>query len=155
MIRVRTAVGETEEKETGENIEQGTLEGATISAANIDYTVNMFFQTSMDELSYGGERLQPLLFQDDISRLSTSVRGAQTGNTRMESEMETKLLDFNLDKSCVIVMGSRKQQKEVEGQLEQTPPHFVARKWLMFKWRNIWEICCVQLACLKVYMPQL
>ena len=70
----------------------------------------MFFQSSMDELSYGGERLQPLLFQDDISRLSTSVRGAQTGNTRME----TKLLDFNLDKSCVIVMGSRKQQKEVQ-----------------------------------------
>ena len=95
-----TAVGQTEEKETGENIGQGTLEGANISAANIDYTVNMFFQTSMDELSYGGERLQPLLFQDNISRLSTSVREAQTGNTWMESLMETKLLDFNLDKSC-------------------------------------------------------
>ena len=120
-IRVRTAVGESEEKETGENIGQGTLEGATISAANIDYTVNMFFQSSMDELSYGGERIQPLLFQDDISRLSTSVRGAQTGNTRMESVMETKLLDFNLEKSCVIVMGSRKQQKEIKEQLEQTP----------------------------------
>ena len=42
-IRFRTAVGQTEEKETGENIGQGTLEGANISAANIDYTVNMFF----------------------------------------------------------------------------------------------------------------
>ena len=82
----------------------------------------------MDELSYGGERLQPLLFQDDISRLSTSVRGAQTGNTRMESVMETKLLDFNLDKSCVIVMGSRKQKTEVEGQLEQNPLTLCGKK---------------------------
>ena len=72
-IKVRTAVGDSEEKVTGENIGQGTLEGANISAANIDYSVNMFFKSSMDELSYGSEQLQPLLFQDDISRLSTSV----------------------------------------------------------------------------------
>ena len=120
-IRVRTAVGETEEKETGENIGQGTLEGANISAANIDYTVNMFFKTSIDELSYGGEQLQPLLFQDDISRLATSVWGAQSGNNKMESVMETKLLDFNLDKSCVIVMGSRLKKAEINEQLRENP----------------------------------
>ena len=95
-IRVRTAVGETDEIETGENIGQGTLEGANISAANVDYTVNMFFKTSLDELSYGENKLQPLLFQDDISRLATSVRGAQVGNNKMETVMETKLPDFNL-----------------------------------------------------------
>ena len=120
-IRVRTAVGETEEKETGENIGQGTLEGANISAANIDYTVNMFFKTSIDELSYGGEQLQPLLFQDDIGRLTTSVWGAQSGNNKMESVMETKLLDFNLDKSCVIVMGSRMKKAEINEELRENP----------------------------------
>ena len=56
-ITVRTAVGETDETETGGNIGQGTLEGANISAANIEYTVNMFFKTSMDELSYGADQL--------------------------------------------------------------------------------------------------
>ena len=86
-FKVRTAVGETDEKDTGEKIGQGTLAGANISAANIDYTVNMFFKASMDELSYGGEQLQPLLFQDDISRLSTSVSGAQTGNDKIECVM--------------------------------------------------------------------
>ena len=35
IIRVKTAVGETNEIETGENIGQGTLEGSNISAANI------------------------------------------------------------------------------------------------------------------------
>ena len=120
-IKVRTAVGDSEEKVTGENIGQGTLEGANISAANIDYSVNMFFKSSMDELSYGSEQLQPLLFQDDISRLSTSVWGAQTGNNKMECVMETKLLDFNLDKSCIIVMGSKEKKSEIEAQWKDNP----------------------------------
>ena len=127
-ITVRTAVGETEETETGENIGQGTLEGANISAANIDFTVNLFFKTSMDELSYGGDQLQPLLFQDDISRLATSVWGAQSGNDKMESVMETKLLDFNLDKSCVIVMGSEKRKGEIEEQLKENPLKLCGQK---------------------------
>ena len=127
-IRVRTAVGETEEKETGENIGQGTLEGANISAANIDYTVNKFFKTSRDELSYGSEKLQPMLFQDDISRLSTSVWGAQSGNNKMESVMETKLLDFNLDKSCLIIMGSKKRKAEIENPLKLCGQDMTRRK---------------------------
>ena len=127
-ITVRTAVGETDEAETGENIGQGTLEGANISAANIDYTVNMFFKTSMDELSYGGDQPQPLLFQDDISRLATSVWGAQSGNDKMESVMETKLLDFNLDKSCVIVMGSEKRKAEIDEELKENPLKLCGQK---------------------------
>ena len=138
-IRVRTAVGETEEKETGENIGQGTLEGANISAANIDYTVNVFFKTSTDELSYGGEQLQPLLFQDDISRLATSVWGAQSGNNKMESVMETKLLDFNLDKSCVIVMGSTMKKAEIIEELEE----FCSRRWGS-------SLPCLRKSCMKI-----
>ena len=99
IIRVKTAVGDTNEKETGENIGQGTLEGANISAANIDYTINEFFKNSNEEISYGEERMQPLLFQDDISRISTSLKSVQSGNDKMEAVMESKLLDFNHDKS--------------------------------------------------------
>ena len=83
-IRVKTPVGETEEKESGENIGQGTLEGALISAANIDYSINKFFKNSKEELSYGGIYLQPLMFQDDMSRMSTSVHAAQAGNKIIE-----------------------------------------------------------------------
>ena len=120
-ITVRTAVGVTEEKETGENIGQGTLEGAIISAANIDYSVNRFFSESKDELSYGRTKLQPLIFQDDISRMSTDVWSAQSGNNRLEAAMETKLLDFNLDKSCFLVMGSKGNVNKMENDLEVTP----------------------------------
>ena len=53
VIKVNTAVGDTNEEETGENIGQGTLEGAHISASNIEYTVNEFFKNSNDETSWG------------------------------------------------------------------------------------------------------
>ena len=121
IIRVRTAVGTTEKHETGENIGQGTLEGAVVSAASLDYTVNKFFSESKHELSYGSVNLQPLLFQDDIGRISTSLEDVQVGNSKLESLMETKLLDFNLDKSCLIVMGNRGKRKQANEQLKSFP----------------------------------
>ena len=122
VIKVKTAVGDTNEEETGENIGQGTLEGAHISAANSDYTVNEFFKNSNDEISYGEERLQPLLFQDDISRISTSLKAVQSGNDKMEAVMESKLLDFNHDKSVLIVMGSKKKKDMIEEEMMDCPP---------------------------------
>ena len=57
IIWVKTAVRETDEKETGANITQGTQEGA----ANIEYSVNKFFRESEDKLSYGSIKIQTLL----------------------------------------------------------------------------------------------
>ena len=81
----------------------------------------MFFKDSIDELSYGEPRLQPLLFQDDINRVATSVLTAQKGNNQNESVVETMLLDFNLDKSCYIVMGNEKAKKSHNMDLEENP----------------------------------
>ena len=81
----------------------------------------MFFKDSIEEITYGKMWIQPLLFQDDISRVSTSVRAAQSGNKRIEAVMETKLLDFNLDKSCYIIMGSKKRKEEMEIELKENP----------------------------------
>ena len=65
--------------------------------------------------------MQPLLFQDDIVRLSTTVESAQSGNNRVESVMECKLLDLNLDKSGVLVLGPTKRQKEILDKLKENP----------------------------------
>ena len=92
-----------------------------ISAANIDYSMNRFFSVSKDELSYAGIKLQPLIFQDDISRTTTSVWAAQSGNNIIEAALETKLLDFNLDKSCFIIMGSRDNKEKIEEELKLNP----------------------------------
>ena len=83
-IKVRTGVGTSSEQETGEGVGQGSLDGAILSASSIDYTVNT---------------IQPLLYQDDVFRLCLDPFSAQIGNEFMDNVMETKLLDFNLDKS--------------------------------------------------------
>ena len=39
----------------------------------------------------------------------------------MEAVMESKLLDFNHDKSVVIVMGSKKNKKDIEEEMKEHP----------------------------------
>ena len=79
------------------------------------------FRHSPYELSYGEEELNPLLFQDDIARVSDSVEAAQHGNELVSHVMETKLLDFNLDKSCYLVVGKSDYKKAISNQLESVP----------------------------------
>ena len=66
-------------------------------------------------------RLQPLLFQDDVARVSVDVASAQEGNAKMEAVAESKLLDYNVEKSCFLVIGSKKSAKEIQAQLTETP----------------------------------
>ena len=107
-IKVRTPVGDTEERDTGEGWGQGTIEGAICSAVNLDNGVRDFFTGSEYEVSYGDLMLGPALFQDDVSRLCEDPVSVQMGNDRMEAMAETKLLDFNMEKSCLIVIGKKR-----------------------------------------------
>ena len=84
-IRVRTAVGTASAEHAGECVGQDTLDGAIISACSIDYTVNSIFSKSNYEISYGGLSLQPLLFQDDIFRMSADTFSAKVGNELIDS----------------------------------------------------------------------
>ena len=121
IIKVKTGVGMTDEAETGENIGQGTGEGAILSAASIADGVEKAFANSEHELSYGEEELKPLLFQDDIGRICDSVEAAQHGNDRVAHVMESKLLDFNIDKSCFLVVGNVKEKQNIRKQLQVSP----------------------------------
>ena len=69
-LKVKTVVGLSEATKRGENITQGSISGAMISTINLDFTI----------LSQAVMRLQPLIFQDDISRLCSSPKDAQAGN---------------------------------------------------------------------------
>jgi hypothetical protein len=120
-IRIQTPVGLTEECDTGEGVGQGTLEGAIVSAVNLDSGVNDFFHDSEFEVNYGGVALQPLLYQDDVARLSTDLESVQMGNNKMEALAETKLLNYNLEKSCFIVIGKKKPRQKMEEQLQKCP----------------------------------
>ena len=104
---------------------QGTIEGAICSAVNLDNGVRDFFEGSEYELSYGDVVLAPALFQEDFSRMCDNHVSVQMGNDRMEAMVETKLLDFNMDKSCLIVIGKPSIKKEMEARLSENPPKLV------------------------------
>ena len=120
-ISVQTPVGLTEERDTGEGVGQGTLEGAIVSAVNLDNGVNDFFHDSEYEVSYGNVDLQPLLYQDDVARLSLDIETTQMGNNKMEVMAETKLLNYNLEKSCYIVFGTKSVRNDMINKLKTTP----------------------------------
>ena len=78
--------------DTGENLQQGSNGGALASALNLDSSVNDFFQGSESEVSYAEIRLSPLIFQDDIARIGTTVEGAQAANDSIATLMNLKQL---------------------------------------------------------------
>ena len=131
-ISVRTPVGDTEQRNTGEGWGQGTIEGAICSAVNLDNGVRDFFATSEYEISYGDVMLFPALFQDDVSRMCLDAVSAQMGNDRMEAMAETKLLDFNRDKSCIIIVGKGKARQKMEEDFSMNPPLLYGTKMKQF-----------------------
>ena len=120
-LRVQTGVGISRAIQVGPNITQGSVGGGLISSVNLDHTINQYFSRSEHEISFVDQRLQPMIFQDDLSRLTSTIVGAQAGNYFVESCMETKLLDLNTDKSCYIIVGSKKVTKQIKEDLESCP----------------------------------
>ena len=134
---VMTPVGVTEEAERGPGVGQGTGEGALISALNLDSGVRNFFCSSDSEVSYGPVKLAPVLFQDDIARLTLNIKSAQQGNKRMEAMAETKLLDYNLEKSSFMIIGNQISKKKIEQELLENPLLFCGKPMVQVMKLNI------------------
>ena len=126
-FRVRTPVGLTDDALRGEGLAQGSLEGALVSSVSLDSDVMEYFKDSIDEASYFSVRLQPLLYQDDVARIAPTVESAQAGNVKMEVIAETKLLDYNHEKSAFMIVGNKKARHKIEQELEESPLMFCDR----------------------------
>ena len=72
-------------------------------------------------MSYGSVGMSPIIYQDDLARLATSVVSIQAGIKKVEACMETKLLDLHEDKSWYILFGKGKKMKELKDDLKSTP----------------------------------
>ena len=126
-IKVKTPVGLSEEEETGPGVGQGTVEGAICSSVNIDNGVVDQFHDENDikeelkAITYEGITIHPLLFQDDVLNATDSIESANFGNKRMEILLESKLLDFNLDKSCYIIAGNKEAINRMKVKLKSNP----------------------------------
>ena len=121
-IKVRTPVGESESRETGENIAQGTSEAGIISSVNLSEGVDDFFESSDNELFYGNVKLLPQMYVDDLMRICLDPESAQAGLDRFENLANHKLLQFNSLKSCLVVLGKKRAREKLEEKFMEVPP---------------------------------
>ena len=120
-IAVKTAAGVSETTMVGNVIGQGTAGAALVSQVNLDLGLMDYFKESKDEVHYGGVRLQPLAYQDDILRGSEDVLSTQVGNIKLAAMMEEKGLEAHPDKTCFIICGHTKFKEIAETDLKRNP----------------------------------
>ena len=121
-IAVKTGVGLTDERETGETLGQGTVGGALASALNIDEELDCHFEDSPVEICYGSTRLQPISFQDDVLRMCTGRDEAQEGFNRMEAVFKSKLLEIHPTKSCYLLFANNsKMRNRIQSEIADRP----------------------------------
>ena len=121
VVCVETLVGTTEYTEVGETLGQGTNEGAIISSVNLDGGAAEYFADSKKEAEYAGIQLGPVLFQDDIIRAAEDLESVIDGNKRIEAMGESKILDFNLEKCCVVILGNKKFRRKIKNEMDANP----------------------------------
>ena len=120
-IRVKTGVGITKAATVGETVAQGSIGGGLVSSINLDSEVNNFFAGSLDEAAYSNIRLQPMILQDDLSRLCCSADSARAAIRRMENIMKLQQLSINVDKSSYIVCRNSAKAEEIMIDLKNSP----------------------------------
>ena len=120
-IKVKTPVGETEEKEAGPTLAQGSVDAAILSSNSIANGVEEAFDDSEKEMMYKELEIHPLSFMDDVERMADNIESAQEGNQRMEKLVEEKLLSFNMKKSNYILIGSKNARTTIQKELEKNP----------------------------------
>ena len=104
--------GPTKSGDAYEVVPQGSGGAALASGCDIAQGVDRYFAGSLDEVTYGAVRLQPLSYQDDICRLAGSSESARSGNVKLSGLMDEKGLRCHPDKTVLITMGTKKLFKE-------------------------------------------
>ena len=121
QIKIKTSIGVTNSFEVGPTVAQGSIGRGLISSCNLDFSLNQYFKSSSSEAYYHDLRLQPLIYQDDLGRFSDSILSAQDGASKIESCMESKLLDLHSDKSCFLIIGNHSERNIAHKELETNP----------------------------------
>ena len=67
-------------------------------------------------------RLLPQSYQDDLFRFCDSPLDAQLGNYRFENLADSKLLQYNILKSTIIVVGEKKAREKLMKEFEANHP---------------------------------
>ena len=65
--------------------------------------------------------ISALTYMDDIGRLAESKEDSQYANNKLEEMVNRKGLEFNIDKSNFVIIGSKKEVKRLQKDLEDEP----------------------------------
>ena len=136
-IRVKTGIGYTDWSDEGSMIGQGTVGGALVSQANLDRGMVEMFAGSEEEARYGGVRVIPIMFQDDIMRAADSVPAARAGNVKVAAVMKSKQLSLNPDKTSFVLFGRKKQVEDARKVIASEPIRcgdFITKEKVCDKW---------------------
>ena len=126
-VSVSTPVGMSEHQSTGSGVGQGTADGAVVSSVNLDggvkekFTDVTLFNSDDESEKYYKDCYHPVIFMDDLGKVSKNLKDAQDANHKMEDLMESKGLDLNEDKSVCMVIGENKARKKLLDELERKP----------------------------------
>ena len=123
QISVVTGSGLSEEGEAGEVVGQGAGGASLVSQLKVDSGLNYYFSSSGDEECYGGVRLQPLSWQDDVLGLGSEARLVQASLNRLAYFVDESQLDIHPDpsKSSYILLGNKKFRKEALTETNKEP----------------------------------
>ena len=111
-ISVKTSVGLSRSENVKDSLGQGSMGAALVSTLNIGYAVQETFKEPSTEI--GDLKLNSLVFQDDICKLSNELPEAREGCKKIDEMLKKKLLSVNYDKSKYLVLGNTKYKNKIE-----------------------------------------
>ena len=119
-ISVRTSVGDSAEKSLLDCLGQGSAGASLVSSLNIGCAIEKTFRYNYTS-RVGGQKLNSLILQDDISKMNDEVKQARDGCTKIDETLKKKLLSVNYDKSKYLLIGSNRFRKSVKKKLQKDP----------------------------------
>ena len=118
-IDVATLAGMTKIANLGEIVAQGSGGAALVSGADVVQGLESQFSGSQDEISYGSIRLQPLAYQDDISRLAHDGNSTRAGSQKLSSLMKQRGLQCHPTKTVCIIIGNKRYREQAQKNIEK------------------------------------
>merc|ERR1712102_19788 len=118
-ISVKTSVGLSRSANVKDSLGQGSMGAALVSTINIGNAVQETFKEPSTEI--GDLKLNSLVFQDDICKLSNRLLDSRSGNEKIDDMLKRKLLSVNYDKSKYLVLGNSKFKNKIEQETSLNP----------------------------------
>ena len=119
-ISVNTSVGRSRSKVIEDSVGQGSAGAAIVSSLNIGCAVEDAFK-DQTSTTIGDVELNSEVFQDDIANLNDDTGKQRQACKNIYTELTKKGLSINYNKSKFVVIGNKKQRREILKETSENP----------------------------------